>query len=266
MEPLPSSKNWLLLLSYDGFNYHGWQIQKHQNTIEAELESAVFKLTGKETAVCGAGRTDSKVHALNQTANFLTETNFTADKWRNALNGVLPSDISVKSALSIPLSFHARHSALGKRYRYLIFNKPFSSPFANHYSWWVRKPLDVDAMSSAIPYFIGEHDFSAFRSSQCSSPSPLKTLRDLTIRYINTPNANICIEVEANSFLQHMVRIIVGTLVAIGEHKILPQDIPHILKSKDRQKSGKTAPPYGLYVLKVYYPDFIQWPADVFDF
>lgn len=258
--------NWLLLLAYDGFQYHGWQIQKAHNTIEAELENAILSLTSKPTIVMGAGRTDAKVHALNQTANFHSDSTFSTNQWRSALNALLPSDIIVKCVLPVPSPFHARHSATAKRYRYLIYNKLFATPFAKHYSWWIRKPLDILAMQNAAQHLIGEHDFSAFRASQCSSPNPVKFLNDIQISEVNTSCATLSIEVEANSFLQHMVRIIVGTLVAIGEHRFLPDNIPSIIQSKNRQKSGKTAPPYGLYVLKVSYNDSsIQWPANVID-
>ncbi len=255
-----------MLLTYDGFDYHGWQIQTTHNTIEAELEKAIQTLTGKFVKVSGAGRTDSKVHALNQTASFFSGADFSAEKWRAALNAILPADIVVKSVLSIPPFFHARHSAIAKRYRYLIYNKPYPSSFSPHYSWWLRKPLDLTAMRVAAKHFIGEHDFSAVRASQCSSPSPVKTIKELTITTVDTPISSLCIEIEANSFLQHMVRIIVGTLVAVGEHRFTPESIPAILQNKDRQKSGKTAPPYGLYVLKVYYHDQeIEWPPSTVD-
>lgn len=260
------SQHWLLLLSYDGTNYHGWQIQPRHNTIEAELEKAIYRLTGEVVKVFGAGRTDAGVHALNQTASFASQSPFTQHKWRQALNSVLPSDIVVKCILSVPATFHARHSALGKRYRYLINNKPYPSPFATVRSWWIRQPLDVDAMMKAASFLIGEHDFSAFRASQCSSPSPVKQLRKITITPNHNNYASLCIDVEANSFLQHMVRIIVGTLVEVGLHKIRPNDIPAILENRDRKKSGKTAPPHGLYVLQVlYHQDEVQWPEGVVD-
>lgn len=254
-----------MLLSYDGHLYHGWQIQKHQNTIQAELEKALARLTGHAIKVCGAGRTDAQVHALNQTANFFSEAPFTAEKWRVALNAVLPSDIVVKCVLSVPATFHARHSARAKRYRYLINNRPYPCPFSSHNSWWIRKPLNFEAMEKAAKHFIGQHDFSAFRSVQCSSPSALKTIHELTLTLVKNYNASLCIEIKANSFLQHMVRIIVGTLVAVGENRLAPNDIPKLLHEKDRQKSGKTAPPYGLYMLKTYYDEAIQWPAEIID-
>ena len=266
MKDNPSLPNWLLLLSYDGFNYHGWQIQNDKKTIEGELEKSIHTLTGKRVKVFGAGRTDSKVHAINQTAHFFLDADFSAESWSVALNAVLPSDITVKCVQAVSSTFHARHSSLAKRYRYLIHNKPYPSPFNSHYSWWLHKPLDLKAMRQAAKHLIGEHDFSAFRSSRCSAPSPVKIIRDIIVTPIHTPFASLRIEIEANSFLQHMVRIIIGTLVAVGEKRLIADDIPRILQSKDRRKSGKTAPPYGLYVLKVYYGEReVRWPSQVID-
>ena len=262
----PSNSNWLLLLSYDGFNYHGWQVQNEENTIEGELEKAIRTLTGKCVKVFGAGRTDSKVHAINQTAHFFSNADFSAESWCSAFNAVLPPDIAVKCVLPVSSTFHARHSSLAKRYRYLIHNKPYPSPFNSHYSWWLRRPLDLNAMRQAARHFIGEHDFSAFRSSRCLSPSPVKIINDIIVSPIHSPFASLKIEVEANSFLQHMVRIIIGTLAAVGEKRLFADDIPSILEDKDRRKSGKTAPPYGLYVQKVYYDEReVRWPSQVID-
>ncbi len=264
--PTNSLQNWLLLLAYDGFHYYGWQIQSIHPTIEGELEKAIETLTGQSVDVCGAGRTDAKVHALNQTANFISSARFPAEKWRLALNAVTPDDIVVKHVLPVPSSFHARHSATGKRYRYLIHNKAFPTPFGSHYSWWVRYPLDLEAMRKAAKYLVGEHDFSAFRSSQCSAPSPVKYIRQISIHVMKSSMANLRIEVEANGFLQHMVRIIVGTLVEVGQNRRYPENVLELLRGKDRRKSGKTAPPYGLYVLEVLYEGHeIHWPAEALD-
>ena len=256
----------MLLLSYDGSAYHGWQVQKSHHTIEAELEQALATLTQQTTKVLGAGRTDAGVHALNQTANFFSAAPFTADKWRAALNGVLPSDLVVKHVLSVPDEFHARHSAIAKRYRYLIYNKPYPSPFANPYSWWVRRPLNLEAMREAATHLLGSHDFSAFRASRCSSPSPVKHLQELEIQPITTSSATLSLEVQANSFLQYMVRIIVGTLVDVGLESYPPDRLKTILESRDRRQSGKTAPAHGLYVLQVVYGDpHVEWPSHVID-
>lgn len=252
---LAEKKNWLLLLSYNGWNYHGWQIQPKHETIESELEKAINTLTGEKIKVYGAGRTDAKVHALNQTANFYTDSKFSAEKWQQALNGLLPSEIVVKCVLPVPLKFHARHNATGKRYSYLINNYQYPSPFGLNLCWWIHRELDWDSMAKAAGFLIGEHDFSSFRASGCSSPSPVKKINEIVIKPTENHFATHSIEIEGNSFLQHMVRIIVGTLVDVGEKRKKPEDVEKILQSKDRTKSGRTAPAHGLYVLKVHYKD-----------
>lgn len=263
---MTARRNWLLLLSYDGAGYHGWQVQPQQATIEGALESAIHHLTGEPVKVFGAGRTDSGVHALNQTAGFISSTLFSPEKWRVALNAVLPDDIVVKHVQPVPDDFHARHSAIGKRYRYLICNLPYQPPFARKTSWWVRFPLDVEAMRKAGSRFVGEHDFSAFRAAQCSSPNPVKELRELSIIEDHTRSAVLQVEMEANSFLQHMVRILVGTLVEAGMGKLKPEQMDSILKSRNRGRAGPTAPAHGLYALRVIYPEgTVSWPTEVMD-
>ncbi|MGK5094138.1 tRNA pseudouridine(38-40) synthase TruA [Deltaproteobacteria bacterium TL4] len=259
-------QNWLLLLSYEGTSYHGWQIQPQCNTIEGELEKAILRLTQESVKVLGAGRTDAGVHALNQTASFCSNASFTAAQWQRALNSLLPSSIVVKHVLSVPETFHARHSAVGKRYRYLIYNRPYPSPFACHSSWWIPRALDLSAMRQAASFLLGEHDFSSFRAASCSSPSPRKQMRSITITEIQAPYASLSVELEANSFLQHMVRIITGTLVEAGLKKRTPESMQMLLEAKDRTQGGMTAPACGLYVLEVQYPEGeLEWPTQVID-
>ncbi|MBF0349917.1 MAG: tRNA pseudouridine(38-40) synthase TruA [SAR324 cluster bacterium] len=261
-----SHQNWLLLLSYEGTAYHGWQVQPTQRTIEGELESAIFEITREHVKVLGAGRTDAGVHALNQTASFQSNSSFTAEKWFKALNSVLPKDIVVKHVLPVDPAFHARYNARGKRYRYLLTNGSWQSPFARSHSWWIRNPLNLEKMRTAASFLLGTHDFSSFRASGCSSPSPIKDMREILIHPVTSPLGNLCLEIEASSFLQHMVRILTGTLVDVGMEKRDPEEIPLLLEAKDRTKSGKTAPAHGLYVLKVHYdPEEVLWPPGVLD-
>ena len=265
---VPSAQNWLLLLTFDGACYHGWQVQPDSPTIQATLEKAIQRLTGETVRVNGAGRTDSGVHALNYTANFnLTSKNInTTEKWCNALNAVLPDDIVVKSVKTVSADFHARHSAIGKRYRYLISNHSYHSPFTNNKSWQVCQILDIDLMKQAAEVLIGKHDFSAFRSSNCSSPNTVKDIREISIGKSNFQNSILQIEIEANSFLQHMVRIITGTLVEAGQARISCDDVEKALNKGDRNLAGCTAPAHGLYSLKVIYPDgLVSWPPEVID-
>ncbi len=216
----------------------------------------------------GAGRTDSGVHALNYTANFnLTSKNInTTEKWCSALNAVLPDDIVVKSVKTVSADFHARHSAIGKRYRYLISNHSYHSPFTNNKSWLVGQILDIDLMKQAAEVVIGRHDFSAFRSSNCRSPNTVKDIREISIGKSNFQNSILQIEIEANSFLQHMVRIIIGTLVEAGQDRISCDDVEKALNKGDRNLAGRTAPAFGLYSLKVIYPEgLVSWPPEVID-
>ena len=258
--------NWLLLLSYDGTCYHGWQVQPTQTTIEGTLEAALLKLTGKQIKVHGAGRTDAGVHALNHTACFSCVSVFSPEKWRDALNAVLPDDLVVKCVQKVPQDFHARHSAIGKRYRYQVFNLPYKNPFAEKKSWWVPRRLELGAIREAAAELTGTHDFSAFRASGCTSPNPVKELREISIDEKRRLHATLCFELEANSFLQHMVRILAGTLVETGLGKIRPGSVKTILESRARNNAGQTAPAHGLYVLQVRYPEgLVCWPDEVID-
>ena len=191
---MPSESNWLLLISYDGTNYNGWQVQPNQPTIEGTLENALHRLTGQVIKIHGSGRTDAGVHSLNQTASFSVVSEFSPEKWRIALNGVLPDDLVVKHVQHVPSDFHARHSSVGKRYRYLVCNLPYRSPFSRNKSWWVRKSLNLEAIREASSYLIGKRDFSAFRAAACSSPNPNKDLREILCHVKPWLHANLCFE------------------------------------------------------------------------
>ena len=265
---MPSAQNWLLLLTFDGACYHGWQVQPDFPTIQDTLQKAIQRLTGEIVKVHGAGRTDSGVHGLNYTANFNSNSKniTTSEKWCSALNAVLPDDIVVKCAQTVSIDFHARHNAIGKRYRYLISNHSYQSPFTTNKSWQIDQILDVEIMKRVAEVLIGEHDFSAFRSSNCSSPNTVKDIREITIGKSNSQNSLLQIEIEADSFLQHMVRIIVGTLIEVGQDRLSCADIEKALNEGDRNLAGCTAPAHGLYSLKVIYPDgLVSWPLEVID-
>ena len=265
---VPSAQNWLLLLTFDGAFYHGWQVQPDLPTIQDTLEKAIKRLTGESVRVHGAGRTDSGVHALNYTANFNSTSKKikTSEKWCSALNAVLPEDIVVKYVQSVSADFHARHNAIGKRYRYLISNHSYHSPFISNKSWKVGQFLDIDLMRNAAEVLIGRHDFSAFRSSKCNSPNTVKDIWEISIGKSNLNNSILQIEIEANSFLQHMVRIITGTLVEAGQNRISSSDVAKALNKGDRNLSGCTAPAHGLYSLKVIYPvGLVNWPSEFID-
>ncbi|AYO29449.1 MAG: tRNA pseudouridine38-40 synthase [Thermoanaerobacteraceae bacterium] len=239
-----------ILLEYDGTNYHGWQRQKNARSIQEVLEEAISAITGEKIRVTGAGRTDAGVHAAGQVANFKTNTRIPVEKLPYAINSRLPDDIVVKEARMVPEEFHARLSAKAKVYSYTIYNAPFPSPLLRNYTYFFPLPLDMGAMKEAASQFVGLHDFSAFRASG----SPVKS----SVRQINRLEINRCqdlikIEIEANGFLYNMVRIIAGTLLDAGLHKINPGEVASIIRSGDRDRAGKTLPPQGLCLLKVVY-------------
>ena len=263
--PTTDPQTWLLLLTYCGTRYAGWQVQPDQPTIEAELETALQRLTGTFHKVQGCGRTDAGVHALNYPAHFLSHHNLPPERWKQALNGLLPPDIIVREVAAVPAGFHARHSSIAKRYGYLLHNAPQRHPFDAHQAWWVHKPLAVESMKEALNSLLGEQDFAAFRARGCSAPSSIRELRAAEIHPVINPWGNLLIELEANSFLQHMVRIIVGTCVEVGLGKRTPESIVDVLASRDRVHAGRTAPACGLYQLRVRYPQGLSpWSDQVF--
>ena len=177
-----------------------------------------------------------------------------------------PNDIVVKCVKSVPDKFHARHNAIGKRYRYLIYNSPYRPVFLKNHSWWIKKDLDIKLMQDAANVLIGVHDFSAFRSVNCTSKNTVKDLSEILIKKNSLNCKYLQIEFEANSFLQHMVRIITGTLVEAGQARKSCDDVKRALNNGDRNLAGCTAPAYGLYSLKVIYPDgLVSWPPEVID-
>ncbi|ADD03174.1 tRNA pseudouridine synthase A [Thermoanaerobacter italicus Ab9] len=240
----------MIVVQYDGTNYHGWQLQKNAITVQEVLQKAIKKVTGEEVNLIGASRTDTGVHALYQVANFKTNTKMPAEKLPYALNSVLPDDIVITQAKDVEDSFHARYSAKRKRYKYIILNRKFRMPTMRNYCWHISYPLNVEKMKKAATYLIGTHDFSAFKASGSSKTSTIRTVYDLIIEK-NEDFINI--EIEADGFLYNMVRIIVGTLSYVGLGKIGENEVYHILASKDRTKAGITAPPQGLYLIKIIY-------------
>ncbi|WP_211204209.1 tRNA pseudouridine(38-40) synthase TruA [Thermoanaerobacter italicus] len=243
-------RNIMIVVQYDGTNYHGWQLQKNAITVQEVLQKAIKKVTGEEVNLIGASRTDTGVHALYQVANFKTNTKMPAEKLPYALNSVLPDDIVITQAKDVEDSFHARYSAKRKRYKYIILNRKFRMPTMRNYCWHISYPLNVEKMKKAATYLIGTHDFSAFKASGSSKTSTIRTVYDLIIEK-NEDFINI--EIEADGFLYNMVRIIVGTLSYVGLGKIGENEVYHILASKDRTKAGITAPPQGLYLIKIIY-------------
>ena len=207
----------------------------------------------------GSGRTDAGVHALNQVANVFLPAGLDTERLRANLNGLAGPEISVKAIVPVSSKFHARFGAMGKHYQYRIFNRPYPSVFARQHSWWIKRPLDLEAMRRAALHVSGRHDFSAFRSSHCEAKHPLREIRRLDIGISEALEGMLLIDLEADAFLQHMVRIVVGTLAAAGLGKLAPDALPGILASKNRDNAGVTAPAAGLHLVKVWY-DLTDFP------
>lgn len=259
-------RNIRLLIQYDGTNYRGWQIQRSHNlknntTIQGIFQNVIKKITGEDVRVIGAGRTDAGVHAIGQVASFKTTSNLSTETIKKALNANLPDDIRVFECTEVELDFHPRYDAKGKRYFYVLCLSDVVSPFYHRYVWRVRYNLDIDAMKGAIEPLLGCNDFSAFRASGCGSKNGIRTIYDISLKEehsldfmdVSISGQFLIITIEANAFLRHMVRNIVGTLVMAGKNRLLPEHIRDILLSRDRRKAGQTAPAKGLFLEKVIY-------------
>jgi len=243
-------RNIKLTVEYDGTAYHGWQSQENALTVQDVLTDAVMKLTGEKVSITGASRTDTGVHALGQVCNFFTSSPIPADKFSYALNTMLPEDIVIRGSEQVPPDFHARYSAKGKMYRYVFFNSPFPSALERNRAYHVYYPLDETAMDKAAAHFVGTHDFAAF----CAAGGSAKTsVRTITKASVARRGEIIELTIAGDGFLYNMVRIIAGTLAEVGFGKIMPDDVPEIIKSLDRKLAGRTAPAHGLYLVEIYY-------------
>ncbi len=242
-----------ITFEYNGTNYCGFQKQPDQpnNSVEEILENAVFDLSQERVKIFASGRTDAGVHALAQVAHLDLNKKFDADTVVAALNNHLrPAEIAVIACEIVDENFHARFSAKTRHYRYILVNRRAPLTLQKNLAWHIPQKLDLAAMTKAAKFLIGEHDFSSFRDSNCQAKSATKNIRKIEI----TKNGDeIFIEVSARSFLHHMVRNIVGTLILVGSGKIESDEMKNILESHDRTKSGPNAPSCGLYFLSVDY-------------
>ncbi len=246
-------------IEYDGAAYCGWQRQGHAASVQAALEAALSQVADEPVGLICAGRTDAGVHARAQVAHFDTAAQRNAHAWLLGANTYLPRDISLRWARNVPDHFHARFGALARGYRYLILNRITRSALAAGRALVVHRPLDLHAMQHSAQWLIGEHDFSAFRSSECQAHSPVRRLHSLRL----TRNGDwIAIDVTANAFLHHMVRNIVGLLLAVGLRRAPPERSREQLASRVRAEGEPTAPAHGLYLWQVQYPDAFGLPAD----
>jgi len=244
--------NYQIIIEYLGFNYVGWQIQKNGNSIQSLIEKALTKTLKSKIKINGSGRTDAGVNALGQSANFLTKFEIKDYyKFLNTVNYFLQkSSISIIDLKKRNKIFHARHSAKKRLYEYIILNRTGKLVVYKNRSWLIKKKLDLKKMKIAINYFIGTHNFSAFRASSCSAKSPIKTISKANIK---KNEDKITIVFESQSFLQKQVRSMVGCLKYVGENKWRPEKIKLVISQKKRRLCAPPAPPEGLFLKKVSY-------------
>ena len=246
----PPLRTLRLTIEYDGTDFAGWQRQVGQRTVQQCLEEAFAEMLRVPVRVQGAGRTDAGVHADGQVASVEVASRIPALGFLRGLNSNLPRDIAVLDLADVPAGFNARRAARGKIYRYCIWNHPVRSPRRARGIWHVFAPLDVHTMREAAAFFCGEHDFRAFRASDCERKSTVRLLRRFDVR---REGALITCEVEGTAFLKNMVRIMIGTLVAVGHGKMPPGAVRELLTRGDRTQAGMTAPACGLTLATVIY-------------
>ena len=243
-------RNIKLTLEYDGALYHGWQFQINALSVQEVLSRAIKNLTGEDIIPDGAGRTDAGVHAYGQVASFKTQFSIPADKFSPALNSLLPAGISIVRSEEMVGDFHARFSAKGKHYRYLILNRVQRSPLWENRVWHIRDKLDFEAMKLASSYLYGQHDFRAF----CASGHQIRNfVRNITKSIWEAEDDILKFDVGGDGFLYNMVRIMVGAMVDIGRGRFKPEIIYKAFESGERNTLGITAPAQGLYLVEVYY-------------
>jgi tRNA pseudouridine38-40 synthase len=240
-----------VLIEYDGTPFVGWQMQETGPSVQSTIAKALQQLTGAEAKVQGAGRTDAGVHAIGQVAHFDLDGAWPPRKLREGLNALVrPLPIAILEVLAVSSDFHARHSAIRRQYIYRILNRRAPPALEANRVWHVKRPLDSEAMHQAAQVLVGRHDFTTFRSTECQAASALKTLDRLDVR---RGGDAVEIVAEARSFLHNQVRSMVGTLKVVGEGKLMPQAVAHILQARDRSQCGPVAPPHGLYLARVDY-------------
>jgi tRNA pseudouridine38-40 synthase len=245
-------------LEYDGASFNGWQTQPGGGTVQDALEAALARMAGAPVRAQCAGRTDTGVHALAQVVHFDTEAERPDSAWVKGVNTHLPRAVAIRWAKRVPDDFHARFGATSRRYDYLLINRPTRPAVWDGRAGWFHLPLEVETMRAAAAHLIGEHDFSALRSAECQAASPVRTLRKLEIA---REGEVIRFSLEANAFLHHMVRNIVGCLVYVGKGKYSPTWMAEVLAGRDRSKAAPTFGPQGLYLSGIDYDPRWELPS-----
>jgi tRNA pseudouridine38-40 synthase len=245
-------------LEYDGAAYAGWQTQPGLPTVQQAAQRALSAVAAAPVDLVAAGRTDAGVHACGQVAHFDTQALRAGRSWVLGANSNLPRDVCVSWAVPVPEHFHARYCAEARTYRYLILNRAARSALSAQRATWIWRPLDAARMAQAAALLLGEHDFSAFRSSECQARSPIRRMQRLTVE---RRGDWIVIEATANAFLHHMMRNIVGLLIAVGDGHAPTDWALAVLAGRDRTRNAATAPAEGLYLWQVRYPAAFAVPA-----
>lgn len=249
---------WAACVEYDGSAYHGWQAQNDVCSVQVTLETALAEIANHAVRVVCCGRTDTGVHATGQVVHFDTDTARGEHEWVFGANRFLPDDISLRWAKAVPEDFHARFGAIMRDYRYLILNHPARSALYARRAANCRRALDVDAMAAAAKALEGEHDFSAFRAAGCQAKSPVRLMHHVRV---TRQGDFVVLDVRANAFLQHMVRNITGSLLAVGRGEKPTQWIAELLAGRDRRRAGAAAPACGLYFIGPTYADKFNLPV-----
>jgi tRNA pseudouridine38-40 synthase len=243
---------WRLTIEYDGGPFMGWQRQDHGPSVQQTLEEALARMTGEQAAFTAAGRTDAGVHALAMAAHVDVTKSLTAHRLREGLNALVrPHPVSILEVAEVAGDWHARFSCVGRRYLYRILNRRAPPALDGGKVWHIAVPLDVEAMQAGAAHLIGRHDFTTFRSAQCQSDSPVKTLDSLDVARVGD---ELHVTAAARSFLHHQVRSMVGCLALVGRGQWTPADMATALAARDRAALGLNAPPHGLYFREAVYP------------
>ena len=246
-------------VEYDGSPYCGWQSQADGQTVQDTLQCSLSRIADEHISVIAAGRTDTGVHALEQVVHFDTQAKRPLTAWVRGVNALLPDSIAVRWAHPVPDEFHARFSAHGRSYRYLLINRTTRSAIHAGKAGWFHAPLDIAAMQTAAQYLLGEHDFSAFRAAECQAKSPIRHLHQLDIR---RHGEMLIFDLSADAFLHHMVRNIVGCLVYAGKGKHPPHWLAEVLNNRERHFAAPTFAPDGLYLRCVKYDAKWELPQE----
>lgn len=258
---MPLKRNIKLTLAYDGSEFHGWQAQPQLATVQGTVHDVLRRITGDpDCEVYASGRTDAGVHALAQVAHFKTTAHIPCDGLRRAMNALLPASVRVLEAREMHPDFHARWHVASKTYRYRLLRAEVCPPFLWRYVYHYTFPLDVAAMQQAAELFLGDHDFTSFSAvspeeeMEEGAKNPNRTITSSELRE-DAGGDELVYVIQSRSFLRHMVRKIVGTLIEVGKGRLAPADIPRIFEARDRTRSGPTVPPSGLYLVAVEYSE-----------